>query len=318
MFRSSSRSISPPPRPWCRRRSRRSSSGPSRTTGGEDSMPTLGQSAMVFLATALLAALLAGLGSLVRVRDREFALDLSAGHGLFGLGALGLVRFGLSLDVAVAALLALGAIGLLRALLRLRLRAEGPPKRPLFAIALVLPLAFAAAMIPLTAWDDFSHWLPNAVYLLEHRTFPGPGLPPPPSQHGTYPPGTALVTYAVARLGGLVGMTALPETAAPVMTVLLFGTLAAAAAPLLDRSRLPPLAAAAVAVLSVVWINPAFVPRIVFTNYGDAPTAAHLALAVLGLIRGFDTAPMLAAIPAGLGLAAVTNTKQSGIVLSFT
>ena len=279
-------------------------------------MSTPVEAAVVFLATAFIAALLAGLGSLVRPRDQEVVFDLSAGHGLFGLGALIAVRLGLSLDVAVTALLALGAVGLFTARCRGWLQ-FGQDTSPLLGIALVVPLAFAAAMIPLTAWDDFSHWLPNARYLLEQRTFPDTGLPPPPSQHGTYPPGTALITYGVARLCHLIGETALPETASPVMTILLFGSLAAAAVSFLDCSRVAPLAATAVTALCVVYANPAFVPRIVFTNYGDTPTAAHLALAVLALVRGFDGAALMAAIPAGFSLAAVANLKQSGIVLVF-
>ncbi|MFQ3623054.1 MAG: hypothetical protein SNJ73_05860, partial [Acetobacteraceae bacterium] len=246
------------------------------------------------------------------------AADLAAGLGAFGLGALVLVRLGVRLDHAVWGLLAAGVLPFVPSLAR---AVRPPTLRPWSvgrSVALLhAPLVILAALIPQVAWDDYSHWLPNALFLVEWRSFPGPDLPPPRSQHGTYPPGTALVTFGATLIGRtLFGLEGIAETAAPVLAVTLYGCLAATVADAVRSVVASHWAGAAIALLGVVWINPAFVPRIVFTNYGDAPTAALLGLAVVVALRGLEDRDGRAIAPAGLILAAITNVKQTGLVVA--
>lgn len=270
---------------------------------------------LVLLGTLVLAAALSGLGRLARWRGGgAAAADLAAGMGLYGIGVLLLVRLGVPLTLATGALV---VAGLGAWVVALRDRFAALPR----VFLLNLPLVAAAVLIPLTAWDDFSHWLPNARFLLAMDSLPGPGLPPPPSQHGTYPPGMALVTYTVARIAALIGLASLPETAAPAMTVLLFGSLAALLAPRLQGQGLSgPRAAgwgaAALALVATVWANPGFVPRLVFTNYGDAPTAVLLGVAAALALQAVERRDPWAVAQAALALAGVTNTKQTGIALA--
>lgn len=266
----------------------------------------------VLLGTLILAASLAGLGRLARGRGGAPFADLAAGLGILGIAVLVLVRFGLALSHAMAPLLILGL-----AVWLLGLRGHLRPSFGLRVALLHLPLVALAAAIPLVAWDDFSHWLPNALFMLRWDAFPGPGLPAPESYHDTYPPGTALTTIGVALIGrSLLGLDALPETAASVMTVLLFGTLAAGLGGAIREKGLPPWLGAGLALLVVVWINPGFIPSIVFTNYGDAPTAALLGIALLLMLRARETGDPWTVLQAGLVLAAVANVKQTGIAIA--
>lgn len=199
----------------------------------------------VLLGTLLLAAALAGLGRLARPRGGAPFADIAAGLGLYGLASLVLVRLGLALSHAVAGILVAGLVSWLAGLRR------GLPGGFGARVALLhLPLVALAAAIPLVGWDDFSHWLPNALFMLRWDAFPGPGLPPPESYHGTYPPGAALVTFGVSLVGRvLLGLEAIPETAAPVMTVILFGTLAAGLGDAMRERGVTPWAGAALALL---------------------------------------------------------------------
>ncbi len=267
----------------------------------------------VLLATLVFAAALAGLGRVFRGNGGTPAADLAVGLGVLGLGAMLLVRLGLGLGTAVWTLFLLGLI--------VFFLISRPLSRPGFARIVALlhfPIVALTAAIPLVAWDDFSHWLPNALFLLRWDAFPGPGLPPPESQHGTYPPGSALITYSTALIGRtLLGLDAIPETAAPIVTVLLFGALAAC----LGQAFAPRIrnlwSGAALALLCVFWANPGFIPRIVFTNYGDAPTAALLGIALIVSLYGIERRDVWSAVQASIILAAIVNVKQTGIVVAL-
>ncbi len=267
----------------------------------------------VLFATLILAAASAGLGRAIRGNGGTPAADLAAGLGVFGLGSMVLVRSGLGLGTAVWILLFLGLIFfILTSLLR-------PTAGFARNVALLhFPLVALTSAIPLVAWDDFSHWLPNALFLLRWDAFPGPGLPPPESAHGTYPPGSALITYSTALIGRtFLGLEAVPETAPPIMTVLLFGALAACLGKAFSVRIQNLWVGAALALLCVFWVNPGFIPRIVFTNYGDAPTAALLGIALIVALYGLERRDIWSAIQVGFILAAIVNLKQTGIIIAL-
>lgn len=275
-------------------------------------MPDLLEAVLVLAGTAVFACCLAGLGRLSRGAGGLAVADLAAGWGLYLILLMLGQRAGLGL--AAAGLPALG-LGLL-VFLWDRWRAGLPAPRA--AVWLMqLPLLLLAALMPVVAWDDFSHWLPNARFLLAHDSFPGPGLPPPASVHGVYPPAVAVVTHGVTLIARPLGLGGLPEQAAQIFTLLLYGALAAGVAEVAARRGLTAAAAAVLALLCVVWANPGFVPRIVFTNYGDAPTAALLGTALLVFLRATEAPdPRRFLLQGALILAAVVGVKQTGIVLA--
>lgn len=270
------------------------------------------QAPAVLAAVVLAGCALSGLGRLCAGRDRLPAADLAAGWGAYGLALLVGQRLGLSLSEAALPLLLLGLLVFVAD------RWRTPPARAaMLAWAAMLPLLLVGAAMPLVAWDDFSHWVPNARFLIELDAFPHPSLPPPPSVHGTYPPGIALATQAAGLLGAPFGLDRAPEQAAQVFALLLFGALAAAVAVELRARSVAVAIVAALPVAWLLWLNPGFVPRVVFTNYGDQPTAALLGTALLLLLRA--TRPGAGAGPsvqAALVLAAVVNVKQSGFTLA--
>ncbi len=270
-------------------------------------MAGLGMALAVLLATLLAAAGMAGLGALaLRWRGERWA-DLGVGWGVLGLCLLVTSALGLPVGPVLVPLLLAGLVAF-----GWRFRPE--PAVLLLAL-LAAPLVALAAAMPVTAWDDYAHWLANARFLLEQDSFPREGLPQPASWHAGYPYGVALVTYAASLPLRVLGVAPMAETAAATFALLLLATMAAGVVGTAGRWRPVTGACWAVAVVAllVFWLNPGFVPRIIFTNYGEAPTAALLALAGLLLLRGDGATRAQAA----LVLAAVVNVKQTGLVLAL-
>jgi hypothetical protein len=266
----------------------------------------------VLVATLVFAAAVAGLGSVVRGKGGTPAGDLGAGLGVLGIATMLLARGGLGLGTSVWIMLGAGLCCFAFSAQTMMTARFGRS-----VAVLHLPMVALTAAIPLVAWDDFSHWLPNALFLLRWDAFPGPGLPPPESIHGTYPPGSALVTFSVSLIGrSFLGLGAVPETAAPIMTVLLFGALAACLGGVFERHIRSYWLGAVLALLCVFWANPGFIPRIVFTNYADAPTAALLGIALIVALYGLERRDIWSALQAGFILAAVVNLKQTGFVVA--
>lgn len=130
----------------------------------------------VLLASLLFAAATAGLGRMVRPPEGLGPADLAVGLGVLGIGTLILSRLGLGLETSVSVLLLPGFL-----LFLLGMRHWRAAQFSLRVSALHAPLVILSAAIPLIAWDDFSHWLRNALFLQQWDSFPGPGLPPPDS-----------------------------------------------------------------------------------------------------------------------------------------
>ena len=265
-------------------------------------MAGFGMALAVLLTTLLAAAGMAGLGALaLRWRGQRWA-DLAVGWGVLGLCLLLTSAVGLPVGPVLVPLLLAGLVAF-----GWRFRPAG--QFWLLAL-LVAPLLALAAAMPVTAWDDFAQWLPNARYLLEQDSFPRAGLPPPASWHGGYPYGVAVVTYAASLPLRALGLAPMAETAAAVFALLLLATMAAGV--VASAGRAASGWAVALAALLVFWLNPSFVPRVIFTNYGEAPTAALLGLLALLLLRR-DAA---SGVQAALVLAAMVNVKQTGLVLA--
>jgi hypothetical protein len=272
-------------------------------------------------ATALVAALCAGLGHWAGARRVETAL--LAGWGLAGLVTVVIGTLtSLPLTPVLAVLGLAGVTGVVHAApIRfgpLRLVRTGPkgtlPEGTLFfrVVLLALPLFAVTASMQSTAWDDFSHWLPNLAYLCAHDHFPTLAQPSG-SYHAAYPYGLALPGLAVYRLFGLD-----PDNVALVWNQIMILAAAASVARVLRRRLAPDGGAAdwSCAALGLLFAGiaaPSFVAKIVFTNMADSATGAVLAV-LLGIFADWVATPVnrnRLALVFALGCVALLNLRQA-------
>jgi hypothetical protein len=207
---------------------------------------------------------------------------------------------------------------------------------PLRVLLLSLPLLLLVAGMTPTQWDEMTHWLPNARYLMEHDSFPRADLPASPSVMPGYPHGLTLLMYMASRLAGR-----LIENSGALFNVLLLlsagllvvRALRGALARRDETARVKlglsaPFAEAtgwgfaALAAIAVFMLNPTFVQKIVFTSYADVSTGvalgftAALGWMMLNAIADGETDRIRAlAWQMGLAATALLNIKQVNVVL---
>ena len=194
-------------------------------------------------------------------------------------------------------------------------------------VALAAPLLFVLAGKQASQVDTFTHWLANAVYLMVHHVFPGLGRAPGLAAGlEAFPYNLQFPAYLASLVRGGVPGSAL--THFNVVLQLAFALLAArvlaggwlAADPQRARAA-PPWWACALGLLLATGLNPAFVPNIAFTSYGEPGTAVALAFCgalgwrlldrlAAGERAGFD-AVCLAAV-----LVVLINLKQANLSLA--
>jgi hypothetical protein len=166
--------------------------------------------------------------------------------------------------------------------------------------------------------DTWLNLLPNAAYLVDHGMFPRSDRPPSYSFIPVAPYNTQFVAYAASLLRGhLIGhgmglFNILLQCAAS-------GLLARIVA---GRGREIGWGAAALGLLLAMPLNPGFIPREFFSDYGEAPIAVTAMTAVLlgaqwtaereDRGRRRDLGVALALI-----LAAMVNVKQSAIGMAL-
>lgn len=198
-------------------------------------------------------------------------------------------------------------------------------------IVLGLPMVIMITGLVPAQWDEFTNWLPKAMFMLDHDTFPRSGGPKSHSLLPGYPNALPLMIYLPSRLSGLY-----VENAGALFNLFLhlaFGLVIARlirAAARSGRADAPwamtsaPLGwgYCALGALATTALNPAFVPKIVFTSYADAGTAMTLgAGAVLGwymicaLAEDDGRGTNRLAWQLGVVLAAMISLKQVNIVL---
>ncbi|HEX3415348.1 MAG TPA: hypothetical protein VHT21_02915, partial [Stellaceae bacterium] len=165
----------------------------------------------------------------------------------------------------------------------------------------------------------FLNLLPNALYLVDYGLLPTAARPPSDSLLPAAPYNTQFLSF----LGSLLDADypAPGMSLVNVMLQLVAGiAIARALAPPETSSEKPPgWGLTAFGFLLATLFNPGFVPRIHFSAYGEPALAAMAALAarlfILAqgeLARGNRPASFL---PLALALAAIANTKQTGIAL---
>ncbi|MBI3516372.1 MAG: hypothetical protein HY060_20265 [Proteobacteria bacterium] len=244
------------------------------------------------------------------VRDAAPEVQLVAGWGgVCGVLTVWGVVLPWSLTIPGDAVAAAGLGGLvLRRPTREEWRALG--RIAVLAAPVLLLLAGARPVLI----DSFSHWLPNAAYLVAHGVFPADDRPPGFGLLPAFPYNLQLVGFVAA-----LGLERLPAGALihanvvlQLAPALLFARVAAGleAAP----RAAPGWAACAAGVLACWWWNPGFGPEISFSDYGDVATGVALALSgwlALRLLLGLDRQPVALA----LALAALVNVKQADLVL---
>jgi len=186
-------------------------------------------------------------------------------------------------------------------------------------LALSLPLWLVMASIRPSQPDTFLNLLPNAFYLVDYGLLPTAAR----SRSFSLLPAAPYNTQFLSFLGSLLDADypARGMSLVNVMLQLVAGlAIARALGPLATSSaRQPGWGLTALGSLLATLFNPGFVPRIHFAAYGEPALAAMAVVAawlfVLAqgeLARGNPPAQFL---PLALALAAIVNTKQTGIAL---
>lgn len=234
----------------------------------------------------------------------------------------------------IALLLAALGVAACAALLAREQGLGNPAPARILVIAAPL-LLLVAAMTP-SQWDDFTQWLPNARFLLEHDQFPRGTLPDSPSVFPAYPHGLTFAIYLASRVTG-----ALVENAGAIFNLLLLLSAGLLVARLVrgalarpDRNARLPLGLSAppenaagwgycaLGALAVTVLNPTFVPKVAFTAYADTATAVTLGfaaalgwMALNAIADGERERARAFAWQMGLAATALINLKQVNLVL---
>ncbi len=265
------------------------------------------------LAVTLLLFLALGGAATPRRTWPEF--QLAAG---WGVACLGFTAWGVltpwSLRWPAAALGLAGAAWLAWAGWRKRLGTWA-------ALSRMLLLTVPLWLVMLSVWpsqiDTWLNLLPNAAYLFDHDRFPDALLPPSYSFLPVAPYNTQFADYLASLTSG-----SFADGAMGLFNVALLcgGALLLARAVAATAEGVPPWWACAAGLLLAGPLNPGFVPRFFVSPYGETPLAVttlfavSLAAEMLGdLARGVAWPRSIA--PLALILAALVNTKQSGIGL---
>lgn len=275
-------------------------------------------------AVAAVALGFIGLGGAVGGRRRWAEADLLAGWGVvvvaFTVGGalLELPLRGIAYALGVAA-----AAGLSRMVRR------GEPLLPPGTgrlLLLTVPfMAVVAAMVP-SQWDEFSHWLHSARYLIDVESFPRPGLPENRASFPAYPYGLPEVSYLAGLLAG--GLVEAAGIAFNLLLLVGFGLMLSRLIAIgLGRpeGERPGWGVTAAAMLAATLLCPTFVPKVALTAYAEVGTAAAVAAsALLGwfalerLAEGKGAEARRLAWQMGLVLALLIGLKQATLALVLT
>jgi hypothetical protein len=186
-------------------------------------------------------------------------------------------------------------------------------------LVLTLPLWLIMAPIRPSQPDTFAYLLPNAVYLVDYAHLPTASLPPSESFLPASPYNGLFLTF----LGSLVDGD-YPPSGLSLVNVLLqliagLGLARALASPSAESQEAPSWPLTALGFLLATLLNPGFVPRIDFSGYAEAALAVTAMFAAWLFVAGQRELaagqPPAQLVPLCLVLAAMVNTKQSGIGL---
>ncbi|MBL6946632.1 MAG: hypothetical protein ISR47_08335 [Rhodospirillales bacterium] len=253
-----------------------------------------------------------------RFREGDFIFGWAAVCLLFTIGG---VFTGLSFSVIAITCAGLAIVGC-----GVVWRRDGLPVSLAWGRILVLaaPLLLLVSGMVASQWDEFSHWLASARFLLATDGFPDAANPNTGGSFPAYPYAWPLISYLTGRIaGGLI------ENTGPLVNVLLllsFGLLvmrviAVGLGKTWNHERLG-WSLCALAGLTATAFNPTFVQKVILTAYADTPSAVALGFATVlswfmleALAQGEDKSARRFSWQVGLALVLVVNLKQSTLVL---
>lgn len=236
----------------------------------------------------IVAFVLMPIGAVIGGKNRRCELDLlvgwAAAAALFTLAGIFTAIPFWSVGVTLVIVAAVAGVVIHRRGIGFSLQEAGR----LFALA--LPLILVVSLLQPSQWDELSHWLPNARYLVLYHHFPTLALPLTQSSHPGYPYAMPLALYGVAEVAGLLGFGQGPVGVAPVFNALLLLVAAQILLSFFPSPSRRSWSTLALVLVGVTILTPAFVHKIVFTAYADAPTEVVI-LAVLRLVVDAMMAP---------------------------
>jgi hypothetical protein len=266
---------------------------------------------------------LAIIGNGVSARKRLFELDVVAGWSVVSLAFVaGGGVFDIDFRVITWALVAVLAASVIVAYRRPSQIISGDQFR---ALTLALPFLWLAGCMMISQWDEFTHWMPNAWYLVEYNSFPGEGKPQASSGLPGYPHGLAYVLYLSSGVAGF-----LTENASAAFNIvllssfaILIGRLSRAAVTGIQATGRVGWTYCAIGCLAVTGLNPTFVPKVVFTAYADTPTAVLVGMLcvimwyLLNTLAEDDTNYSPASLAWSFGIVGMASIaiKQPNVVL---
>jgi hypothetical protein len=239
-----------------------------------------------------------------------------------GWGALCLLLTGWGVFVPLSLRLpaiAFGVAALSVALLPKRRPSAGAWRALGRMLAISLPLWLVISPIQPSQPDTFLNLLPNAFYLVDYGLLPTAARPPSHSLVPAAPYNTQFLSFPGALLDPDYPASGMSLVNVMLQLVAALAIARALAPPETSSAKPPGWALAALGFLLATLLNPGFVPRIHFTAYGE-PALAAMALITtrLFVVAQGDLARCNRpgqAVPLALGLAAIANTKQTGIAL---
>ena len=263
------------------------------------------------LASIIVVMLLMGAGCFIErsafhISSRRDDLSAPIHAIIVGWAALSIVAvfcalFGLNLRWPLAVLGVFSVIGV--ALIK---REE--ILRVTLAWLLLAPLLLIATAIPPTMFDEFSQWLPNARFLVEHERFPDVVNVNVWSAKPSYPPAFPLVGFAAELIGGKSF-----EIAPKVFSVLLGGGFGLLLAQCVGFRHSPPLAIV-IGVIFATVLNPFFDPRVALTAYTDTPSSLVLAFCVYAAWQALEGQERRALLWAGSGAIVLVLLRETNAV----
>jgi hypothetical protein len=232
------------------------------------------------LACIAIVAGLAVLGRCLRKGAEFQAADILSGWGLVA-AFMTTVSVLYARPLAVARLIVFGAM-LLAAIPAVKQKYFNSP---IWCLVFVpgLVILVAINILGISEWDDFSHWVPNALYVWQNDGVPGRDLPVSYSFWPGYPHAVPFLTYLASHLaggflvqGGAMANFLLLLAFAAMLTEIGHRPFQAQSISLINVGRL------CFALLAVTFLNPNFNASFTITNQGDTPTM--VAVGALGLM----------------------------------
>lgn len=281
--------------------------------------PYLGNILLALSGAVAALAVVAGLaviGAFLRRGARFQAQDIFVGWGVVAaVMTLTAVLFNHALPFATFALFLLIAVAAIPALKSSYFNAP-------FWLLTLFPGLFILAAINLAGvarWDDFSHWVPNALYLFQYDSLPGPSLPAPHSLWPGYPYALPFLTYMASWLAH--GFLMQGGAMINFLLLMAFASILAELPPRPAEAHplnLAVIGRIALAVLLVTLANPGFDAKFIVTSHGDAPTmvlTAALGLMLWRITQDRKHLSIATILPIALTASALVLIKQSNIVL---